>query len=143
MDQEGKKDILGIYIGANESSNYTAPNEEAGYLSLQEVKEKWEKKYPYSLRSWENNWNELKTFFKFSPEVKRIMYTTNVIENLNRIFRKATKTRNNFPTDMALMKILYLCTMNLIKKWKLGYARDWYLIRGQLAIEYEERLKNI
>ena len=214
VDQEGKKDISGIYIGANESSKfwlmvlndlksrgvkdilitcvdgltgfkeaiqavypqtdiqrcivhqirytltyvsykdkkefrkdlktiYTAPNEEAGYLALQEVKEKWEKKYPYSLRSWENNWNELKTFFKFSPEVKRIMYTTNVIENLNRIFRKATKTRNSFPTDMALMKILYLCTMNLTEKWKLGYARDWYLIRGQLAIEYEERLKNI
>ena len=75
--------------------------------------------------------------------MKRIIYNITVIENLNRIFRKATKTRNSFPTDKALMKILYLCTMNLTEKWKLGYARDWYLIRGQLAIEYEERLKNI
>lgn len=71
------------------------------------------------------------------------MYTTNVIENLNRIFRKAIKIRNSFSIDMALMKILYLYTINLTEKWKLGYARNRYLIRKQLAREYEERLKNI
>ena len=67
------------------------------------------------------------------------MYTTNAIENLNRIYRKVTKTRNSFPTDMALMKLLYLSTINLTEKWKTGYAKDWHLIKGQLAIEYEER----
>lgn len=212
VNSEGKKDILGIYIGANESAKfwlmvlndlksrgvkdiliasvdgltgfseaihsvfpltdiqrciihqirytltyvsykdkkefskdlkkiYTSPTEEAGYCALQELKEIWDKKYPYALKSWENNWSELRTFFKFSPEIRRIMYTTNVIENLNRIFRKSTKTRSSFPTDMALMKILYLCTRNLTEKWKSGYAKDWHMIKGQLAIEYEERLK--
>ena len=120
---------------------YTSPNEEAGYSALQELKEKWDKKYPYALRSWENNWSELRTFFKFSPEIRRIMYTTNVIENLNRIYRKATKTRSSFSTDMSLMKLLYLSTINLTEKWKTGYAKDWAMIKGQLAIEYEERLK--
>lgn len=120
---------------------YTAPNEETGFSALEELKEKWSKKYPYALKSWENNWSELRTFFKFSPEIRRIMYTTNAIENLNRIYRKATKTRNSFPTDMALMKLLYLSTINLTEKWKTGYAKDWHLIKGQLAIEYEERLK--
>ena len=120
---------------------YTSPNEEIGYSALQELKEKWDKKYPYALRSWENNWSELRTFFKFSPEIRRIMYTTNVIENLNRIYRKATKTRSSFSTDMSLMKLLYLSTINLTEKWKTGYAKDWAMIKGQLAIEYEERLK--
>ena len=120
---------------------YTSPNEETGYSVLQELKEKCDKKYPYALRSWENNWSELRTFFKFSPEIRRIMYTTNVIENLNRIYRKVTKTRNSFSTDMSLMKLLYLSTINLTEKWKTGYAKDWAMIKGQLAIEYEERLK--
>jgi len=122
---------------------YTASSEEEGYNELQELKEKWNKKYPYAMKSWENNWSELSTFFKFSPEIRRIMYTTNVIENLNRLFRKSTKTRSSFPTDTSLMKILYLVTKNLTEKWKSGYAKDWHLIRGQLAIEYEERLKDI
>ena len=120
---------------------YTAPNEETGFSALEELKEKWSKKYPYALKSWENNWSELRTFFKFSPEIRRIMYTINAIENLNRIYRKVTKTRSSFPTDMALMKLLYLSTINLTEKWKTGYAKDWHLIKGQLAIEYEERLK--
>ena len=120
---------------------YTAPNEETGFSALEELKEKWSKKYPYALKSWENNWSELRTFFKFSPEIRKIMYTTNAIENLNRIYRKVTKTRSSFPTDMALMKLLYLSTINLTEKWKTGYAKDWHLIKGQLAIEYEERLK--
>lgn len=120
---------------------YSAPNEEAGYSALEELKGKWDKKYPYALKSWENNWNELRTFFKFSPEIRKIMYTTNTIENLNRIYRKVTKTKSSFPTDMALMKLLYLSTINLTEKWKTGYAKDWHLIKGQLAIEYEERLK--
>ena len=120
---------------------YTSPNEETGYSALQELKEKWDKKYPYALRSWENNWSELRTFFKFSPEIRRNMYTTNVIENLNRIYRKVTKTRSSFSTDMSLMKLLYLSTINLTEKWKTGYAKDWAMIKGQLAIEYEERLK--
>ena len=95
---------------------YTAPNEETGFSALEELKEKWSKKYPYALKSWENNWSELRTFFKFSPEIRRIMYTTNAIENLNRIYRKVTKTRSSFPTDMALMKLLYLSTINLTEK---------------------------
>lgn len=159
VNSEGKKDVLGIYIGGNESAKFwlTVLNDLknrgvkdiliasvdglTGYSALQELKEKWDKKYPYALRSWENNWSELRTFFKFSPEIRRNMYTTNVIENLNRIYRKVTKTRSSFSTDMSLMKLLYLSTINLTEKWKTGYAKDWAMIKGQLAIEYEERLK--
>ena len=161
VNSEGKKDVLGIYIGGNESAKFwlTVLNDLknrgvkdiliasvdglTGYSALQELKEKWDKKYPYALRSWENNWSELRTFFKFSPEIRRNMYTTNVIENLNRIYRKVTKTRSSFSTDMSLMKLLYLSTINLTEKWKTGYAKDWAMIKGQLAIEYEERLKGL
>ena len=67
------------------------------------------------------------------------MYTTNIIENLNRIYQKVTKTRSCFSTNISLMKLLYLSTINLTEKWKTGYAKDWAIIKGQLAIEYEER----
>lgn len=89
---------------------YTAKNEKDGYNNLQKVKEKWKNKYPNSLKNWEENWDAICPFFNYSDSIRKIMYTTNTIESLNRQFRKYTKTKAVFPTDDSLMKCLYLAT---------------------------------
>ena len=96
---------------------YTAKNEKDGYNNLQKVKEKWKNKYPNSLKNWEENWDAICPFFNYSDSIRKIMYTTNTIESLNRQFRKYTKTKAVFPTDDSLMKCLYLATKNITKKW--------------------------
>ena len=121
-------------------SIYTAPTEESALDALMIVKEKWESKYPYSIKSWENNWDTLSTFFQFPKDIRRIMYTTNVIESLNRQYRKVTKNKTVFPTDDSLMKILYLATINVTKKWTRRYD-NWDLVMNQLTIIYGDRIK--
>lgn len=118
---------------------YTAKNEKAGYEQLQKVKEKWKTKYPTALKSWEENWDAICPFFSYSEPVRKIMYTTNTIESLNRSYRKYTKTKSVFPSDEALMKCLYLATLNITKKWN-GRYRNWDLILGELSIMFEGRI---
>jgi transposase-like protein len=118
---------------------YTAPSEECAMDYLIALKDKWGKKYPNAIKSWETNWNNLSTFFVYPPELRKIIYTTNVIESLNSQFRKVTKTKLIFPTDESLQKMLYLATMNVTKKWTIRY-RDWDLVIGQLSIQFEGRL---
>lgn len=118
---------------------YKAPTEEAALLELEGVKEIWGKKYPYALNSWEQNWDVVRPFFQFSDDIRRIMYTTNIIEGVNRQFRKATKTKSSFPTDSALEKMLYLTTQNVKKKWTQRY-RNWDLVLSQLTILYGDRI---
>ncbi|MDD4282652.1 MAG: IS256 family transposase [Bacilli bacterium] len=118
---------------------YTAKNEKAGYDQLQKVKEKWKDKYPTALKCWEENWDAICPFFSYSEPVRKIMYTTNAIESLNRSFRKYTKTKSVFPTDESLMKCLYLATQNIIKKWT-GRYRDWDKILGELSIMFDGRI---
>lgn len=118
---------------------YKAPTEEAALLELEGVKEIWGKKYPYALNSWEQNWDVVRPFFQFSDDIRRIMYTTNIIEGVNRPFRKATKTTSAFPTDSALEKMLYLTTQNVKKKWTQRY-RNWDLVLSQLTILYGDRI---
>ena len=101
--------------------------------------EKWGKKYPYAISNWENNWEDVNSFFQFSGEIRRIMYTTNIIEGLNRQYRKVTKTKSVFPSDSALEKMLYLASGNVIKKWTQRY-RGWDQVLNQLLILYGERL---
>ncbi len=91
-----------------------------------EVKDKWGKQYPYALKSWETNWDVLSTFFKYSDEIRKIIYTTNVIEDLHRQFRKATKSKSVFPCDAALEKMLYLTTKNIMTKWTQRYRKITY-----------------
>ena len=88
-------------------SPYTAKNEKSGYEQLQKVKEKWQSKNSTSLRNWEDNWDAICPFFSYSEPLRKIMYTTNTIESLNRSFRKYTKTKSVFPSDESLMKCLY------------------------------------
>jgi len=102
--------------------------------------EKWEKKYPNAVKSWEDNWDNLITFFAFPEYIRKIMYTTNAIESLNSQFRKVTKTRLIFPNDESLMKMLYLATEKISKKWTRAYS-NWDLVISQLNIIFEDIFK--
>lgn len=125
---------------ANDLKNvYTASNEEIGYQELIKLDEKWSKKYPTAVKSWIDNWDKLNTFFKFPPELRKIMYTTNAIESLNSRYKALNKKRTVFPTDDSLLKVIYLATMKISKKWT--YRKDnWDLILNQLRIMYDNRI---
>lgn len=118
---------------------YTSSNEKKGYDKLQEIKNKWKDKYLISFKTWEENWDAICPFFQFSEHIRKIMYTTNTIESLNRQFRKYTKTKSVFPTDMSLLKCLYLSTKNISKKWDQAY-RNWGTILSELAIMFDGRI---
>ena len=106
---------------------------------LQEVKNKWSDKYASAFKTWESNWDAICPFFQFSDKIRKIMYTTNTIESLNRQFRKYTKTKSVFPTDMSLLKCLYLSTKNISKKWDQAY-RNWGPILSELSIMFDNRI---
>ena len=118
---------------------YNASTEEMGKLELETLKGTWGKKYPYAIRSWEDNWEDLSSFYQFSGELRKIMYTTNIIEGVNRQYRKATKNKSVFPNDASLAKMLYLASQNVMKKWTQRY-RGWDQVIGQLILLYGERL---
>ena len=118
---------------------YTATNEKEGYENLQAVKEKWKHKYANSLKIWEDNWESICPFYAYSEPIRKIMYTTNTIESLNRQFRKYTKTKSVFPTDDSLMKCLYLSIKNITKKWTGRYS-NWDAILAELSIMFEGRI---
>ena len=118
---------------------YTSVNEKQGYNELQKIKDKWKDKYPAALKTWEENWDSICPFFQFSESIRKIMYTTNTIESLNRQFRKYTKTKSVFPTDMLLLKCLYLGTKNISKKWTQPY-RNWGPILSELSIMFDGRI---
>lgn len=121
---------------ADLKSVYTAPNEETGYALLQEFSDKWNSKYPICVKSWNDNWNEISPFFAYSNETRKIMYTTNIIENLNRQYRKVTKGKPIFPTDESLLKVLYLATKDATKKWT-SRQRNWGIIKNELLILHQ------
>ncbi|RJR13043.1 IS256 family transposase [Candidatus Parcubacteria bacterium] len=118
---------------------YTAINEEAALAELEALDAKWGKKYPFAIKSWDANWDVLSPFFKFPSEIRKIMYTTNIIESLHRQFRKVTKAKSIFPSDQALEKMLYLASQNVIKKWTMRY-RNWDMVLNQLMIFFEGRI---
>ena len=120
---------------------YKATTEELALSNLDVFEEKWIKKYPAAIASWRNNWHELSTFFKYPPELRKMIYTTNSIENYNRQLRKVTKSKTIFPTDDSLFKILYLATMDISKKWiKSRHLRSWSQIASQLQVFFSERI---
>ncbi len=118
---------------------YTSTTEEQAYEKLQEVKNKWLDKYASSFKIWESNWDAICPFFQFSDKIRKIMYTTNTIESLNRQFRKYTKTKSVFPTDISLLKCLYLSTKNISRKWDQAY-RNWGMILSELSIMFDNRI---
>lgn len=117
---------------------YTSVTEEAAMNCLMDFKDKWGTKYPAAIKSWEDNWNILSTFFAYPPAIRKIIYTTNIIEGLHRQFRKVTKTKSVFPTDDSLRKILYLASNNIAKKWTQRY-RNWDMVLNHLALLFEDR----
>ena len=121
-------------------SVYGAATEELALAALDGLEEEWGAKYPSSVSSWRNNWPQLSTYFKYPPEIRRLIYTTNSIENFNRQLRKVTKSRSVFPTDDALFKILYLAMVDATKKWT-GKGWDWGLTLDQLCIYFGDRIK--
>ena len=119
---------------------YAAPDEAAALEELESFGKKWNSKYPKIYKSWSEHWATLSTYFKYPNEVRKLIYTTNAIEGFNRQLRKVTKSRTVFPSDDSLLKMLYLATMDITKKWT-GRRRDWSQIRAQLEIYFEERLE--
>lgn len=118
---------------------YKAPTEEIALAALDEFEEKWGKKYPLGVKSWRVNWNELSTMFKYPPEIRKLIYTTNAIENFNRQLRKVTKTKSAFVSDDALMKLLYLTTMQIVDKWTMP-IRNWGMILDNLMVYFGNRV---
>ena len=119
---------------------YAAPNKEAAEAALKYFADQWDHKYPYAIKSWRKNWDELTTFFDFPPEIRRIIYTTNLIENLNGKIRKYTKSKMSFPTDNALKKSVYLAIFEITKKWTMP-IRHWPIILNQFIAIFDERVK--
>lgn len=115
------------------------PRNNQALNELELFKDKWDSKYPKIYKSWNDNWATLSTYFKYPEAVRRLIYTTNAIEGFNRQLRKVTKSKTVFPSDDSLLKMLYLATMDITKKWT-GHRQDWGQIHSQLEIYFEERL---
>lgn len=128
-------------FSADMKNIYNATNVDAAAVALDELEKKWGKKYFYAIKSWRTNWTELTAFFEFPAEIRRIIYTTNIIENLNGKIRKYTKNKLSFPTDEAVMKSVYLAVNEATKKWTMP-IRDWGTIYGQFLIIFEDRISN-
>jgi putative transposase len=126
-------------LAADLKTIYGAPNEEKARERLDEVSEKWAEKYPNALKSWFKNWDAISPIFKFSADVRTVIYTTNAIESLNSTYRRLNRQRSVFPSDSALLKALYLSTFEATKKWSMP-IRNWGKIYGELSIMYEGRL---
>lgn len=120
---------------------YKAATEQGALLELDRFEEVWGAKYPLIVRSWRNNWEELSTFFKYPPEIRKLIYTTNMIESYHRQLRKVTKGKSIFPTDEALLKMLYLATMDVTRKWT-GRVQNWGQMLLQLSVFFPERVGN-
>ena len=118
---------------------YKATSEEIGKEALKELDTKWGTKYPIVIRSWENNWENLSSFFQYSAPIRKMIYTTNIIEGFNRQLRKVTKNKGLFPNDDSLRKILFLAMNEADKKWKMP-RQVWAEMIGQLAIHFEGRV---
>ena len=151
VSMTGHKEVLSIHIGENESTKYWlgilndlktiyhAPSEDAALEALDRVAEKWDDDYPNAMKSWYKNWDVISPIFKFSSDVRKVIYTTNAIESLNSGYRRLNKQRSVFPSDTALLKALYLATHEIAKKWTMP-LRNWGKVLGELEIMYPDRL---
>jgi putative transposase len=119
---------------------YNAPTKQAAKASLEDFAVKWNDKYPYAVKSWTENWEELTVFFDFPIEIRKIIYTTNLIENLNGKNRKYTKNKLSFPTDDAVLKSVYLALREATKKWSMP-IQNWGLILNQFLTIFEKRVQ--
>ena len=121
-------------------SIYDAPTKNAAKAALEDFAQKWEHKYSYAIKSWRDNWEELTAFYEFPLEIRKIIYTTNLIENLNGKIRKYTKNKLSFPTDEAVMKSTFLALREATKKWSMP-IRNWGIILNQFLTIFEKRVQ--
>lgn len=119
---------------------YDAPTKQAAKVALSDFAAKWNHKYPYAIKSWEDNWDELTVFFDFPVEIRKIIYTTNLIENLNGKIRKYTKNKLSFPTDEAVLKSVFLALREATKKWTMP-IHNWGLILNQFLTIFDNRVQ--
>jgi putative transposase len=118
---------------------YQAVSKQMAENELEKLAESWQKKYPIVIESWQRNWEKLSTYFKYPEAIRKLIYTTNTIEGYHRQIRKVTKTKGAFTSDMALLKLIYLATENIQKKWTMPLA-NWSITVSQLSIIFGERL---
>ena len=118
---------------------YRSATEEEALEELEKFSEKWDSKYPQISKSWRTHWPNLRTIFDYPEEIRKAIYTTNTIESLNSVIRKATKTRKIFPNDESALKLVYLATQAAAKKWTMP-IRNWKLALNRFAIEFEKEL---
>ena len=121
---------------------YQAVNKETAEVNLEKLSEKWGKKYGVVISSWGKNWEKLSTYFKYPAEIRKLIYTTNTIEGYHRQIRKVTKTKGAFTSDMALIKLMYLATRNIEKKWTMP-LQNWSITISQLSIIFGEQRLNL
>jgi putative transposase len=134
------------YVASKDSKEFTADlrtvyqasTKEQAEANLDLLEQKWGKKYAVAVRSWRDNWPRLSTYFRYPEEIRRVIYTTNMIEGFHRQVRKVTKTKGAFTSDMALQKLVYLATTNVVKKWRMP-IRNWAVIASQLKLYFGDR----
>jgi len=117
---------------------YQDATQEQAEANLIKLEETWGGKYAAAIHSWQNNWEDLSTFFEFPQEIRRLIYTTNTVEGYHRQLRKVIKNKGSFPTEQAVRRLLYLATTDITKKW-IAPVRSWPLILNLLAIRFEDR----
>lgn len=118
---------------------YRADTKELAAMELDQLADRWGTKYPIVIKSWQNNWEKLTTYFQYTQPIRKLIYTTNAVEGYHRQIRKVTKTKGAFTSDMALQKLVFLATKNIEKKWTFP-LQNWSLTVQQLAIKFGERL---
>ena len=128
-------------IAADLKQIYQSATEEEALLALEQLAERWDDKYPQISKSWRAHWQNLNTLFNYPQDIRKAIYTTNAIESLNSVIRKATKKRKLFPTDDAAKKVVYLAIQQASKKWTMP-IRNWKAALNRFMIEFEERLTN-
>jgi len=120
-------------------SVYKAPTEESAMLSLEELRTKWGEKYPLAIDVWERNWDRISTMFRFTEEIRKLIYTTNPVESVHSQFRKVTRSKGHFPDDTSVLKILYLASQKIMKRWTIRIP-NWNRILAQLSIHFGDRV---
>lgn len=126
-------------VAADLKAIYQAPTAEQAEMSLTDFEEKWNKTHPSIGQSWRRNWERITPFFAYSPEIRKVIYTTNAIESLNMSLRKVTKNRGSFPNDESMLKLLYLALNNIAKKWTMP-IRDWKAALNRFSILFGDRM---
>jgi transposase-like protein len=119
---------------------YRADNEQVALDELEKLKDKWGKKYPMVITSWQTNWSKLATYFKYPAGIRKLIYTTNTIEGYHRQIRKVTKNKGVFTSDMALLKLIYLATERIQQKWTMPLT-NWAISASHLKIIFADRMK--